>query len=110
MGASLACGVSESADADGWIVALADMPWIAPNSIVAVADALREGADIVATRFNGQRGHPVGFSKKYGPLLEALSGDEGARSIVAARQWAVRLVDVDDPGVLRDVDRPADLA
>ena len=109
MGASLACGVSESRDADGWIVALADMPWIAPTSIAAVADALRDGAEIAATTFEGKRGHPVGFSRKYGSLLVALTGDEGARSIVAARQWALRLVEVDDPGVLRDVDQRSDL-
>ena len=110
MGASLACGVSRSLDADGWIVALADMPWIAPTSIAAVADALRDGAEIAATQFEGKRGHPVGFSRKYGPLLASLAGDEGARSVIAARQWALCLVDVDDPGVLRDVDRPSDLA
>ena len=75
-----------------------------------VADALRDGAGIVATQFDGKRGHPVGFSRKYGALLAALGGDEGARSIVAARPSALRLVDVDDPGVLRDVDRPSDLA
>jgi molybdenum cofactor cytidylyltransferase len=110
MGASLACGVAESIDADGWVVALADMPWLAPTSIVAVADAIRDGAEIAATRFDGTRGHPVGFSRRYGPLLAALGGDEGARSIIAARRWALRLVDVDDPGVLRDVDQPSDLA
>ncbi|MFO1303761.1 MAG: nucleotidyltransferase family protein [Burkholderiales bacterium] len=110
MGASLACGVAACLEADGWIVALADMPWIAPTSIVAVADAIRDGAELAATQHGGKRGHPVGFSRKYGSLLAALEGDEGARSIVAARQWALRLVDVDDPGVLRDVDRPADLA
>ncbi len=110
MGASLACGANACLDADGWVVALADMPWIAPTSIVAVADALRDGAEIAAAQFDGKRGHPVGFSRKYGSLLASLTGDEGARSIVAARQWALRLVSVDDPGVLRDVDRPGDLA
>ena len=110
MGATLACGVAASKDADGWIVALADMPWIAPTSIAAVADALREGSEIAAAHFEGKRGHPVGFAKKYGPVLAALTGDEGARSVIAARQWALQLVEVDDPGVLRDVDRPSDLA
>jgi molybdenum cofactor cytidylyltransferase len=110
MGASLACGVAAAADADGWIVALADMPWIAPTSIVAVADALRDGAEIAAAHFEGKRGHPVGFAKKYGPLLASLTGDAGARSVIAARQWALQLVEVDDPGVLRDVDRRSDLA
>ena len=110
MGASLACGVSESPDADGWVVALADMPWIAPTSIVAVADAIRDGAEIAAAHFEGKRGHPVGFARRYGPLLASLTGDEGARSVIAARQRALQLVEVDDPGVLRDVDQPSDLA
>jgi molybdenum cofactor cytidylyltransferase len=109
MGTSLAYAVSQAIDADGWIVALADMPWIAPSSISLVADALRDGAEIAATAYRGERGHPVGFAQSYGRLLAALTGDEGARSIVAARQWALRLVDVDDPGVLRDVDRPEDI-
>jgi molybdenum cofactor cytidylyltransferase len=109
MGASLARGVAAAADADGWVVALADMPWIAPGTVAAVADALRAGAEIAAPRWRGERGHPVGFARAYGPLLAALTGDEGARAIVAARQWALAPVDVDDPGAVRDVDRPADL-
>ena len=110
MGASLACGVAAAADADGWIVALADMPWIAPTSIAAVADALRDGAEIAAAHFEGKRGHPVGFAKQYGPLLSSLTGDAGARSVIDARQWTLHVVEVDDPGVLRDVDRRSDLA
>jgi len=109
MGTSLAYAVGESSDADGWIVALGDMPWIAPPTIHAVADALRAGAEIAAPSHRGERGHPVGFSKPYGRVLTTLAGDEGARTVVAARQWALRIVDVDDPGALRDVDRPADL-
>ncbi len=109
MGASLACAVGSAADAGGWIVALADMPWIAPASIAAVADALRGGAEIAAPEFRGERGHPVGFSVNYGAVLRSLSGDEGARSVVNARAWALRLVTVDDPGVVRDIDRPEDL-
>ena len=109
MGASLAFAVAASADADGWLVALADMPWIAPVSIVTVADALRGGAEMAAPVFRGERGHPVGFARKYGGLLSALTGDEGARSLVAARKWALQLVDVDDSGVVRDIDHPDDL-
>lgn len=109
MGASLARGVSQALDADGWIVALGDMPWIAPSTIAAVADAIRAGEEIAAPVHDGQRGHPVGFAKAYGPLLAQLTGDEGARSIVAARKWAVRALDVRDSGVLGDVDRREDL-
>ena len=106
---ALPARVAAAADADGWLVALADMPWIAPTSIVTVADALRGGAEIAAPAFRGERGHPVGFARKYGGLLSALTGDEGARTLVASRQWALQLLDVDDPGALRDVDLPSDL-
>lgn len=109
MGASLACAVAAAADADGWVVALGDMPWIAPATISAVADALRDGAEIAAPAYRGERGHPVGFARAYGPLLAALTGDEGARAIVGARKWMLRLIDGDDAGVLRDVDHPRDL-
>jgi molybdenum cofactor cytidylyltransferase len=109
MGVSLAHAVGSAGEADGWIVALADMPWIAPATIDAIAGALRDGAEIAAPANRGERGHPVGFAKAYGPLLRELTGDEGARTLVAARKWALRIVDVDDPGVLRDVDHPDDL-
>jgi molybdenum cofactor cytidylyltransferase len=110
MGASLACGVREAEAADGWVIALADMPWIAPPSISAVADAIAGGAEIAAASFRGQRGHPVAFAKAYFNLLVELGGDAGARAIVEARRWMLRTVEVDDPGVVRDVDRREDLS
>ncbi|MCC6198158.1 MAG: nucleotidyltransferase family protein [Burkholderiales bacterium] len=109
MGASLACAVGAATDADGWIVALGDMPWIAPPTIAAVADAIKGGAEIAAPAYRGQRGHPVGFARAYGRALCALTGDEGARTIVAARRWVLQTIEVDDPGCVRDVDLPADL-
>ncbi len=109
MGASLACGVAAASGADGWVVALADMPWIAPASIAAVADALQAGAGIAATSHIGVRGHPVGFARRHYAELAGLSGDEGAKSILAAHRDSVQLIEVADSGVLRDVDAPADL-
>jgi molybdenum cofactor cytidylyltransferase len=110
MGASLACGVAASRNAAGWIVALADMPWIAPATIRRVAAALASGAGIAAPFHRGERGHPVGFAAAYRDPLAALSGDEGAKAIVAANRSSLVRLDVDDPGVLRDVDVPGDLA
>jgi molybdenum cofactor cytidylyltransferase len=109
MGVSLACAAQAAADADGWVVALADMPWIAPATIDAVAGALRDGAPLVAPTFRGIRGHPVGFAGAFGPQLRALTGDEGARVILSAHLPSLRLIEVADPGIVRDVDRPEDL-
>jgi molybdenum cofactor cytidylyltransferase len=110
MGVTLAAGVAATADADGWVVALADMPWIEPATIAAVAAGVRDGSSIVAPAYEGRRGHPVGFSRAHYAALAALSGDEGARSLVAAHPQLLETVAVDDPGVVLDVDRRGDLA
>lgn len=107
MGASLAHGVRESIDADGWVVALADMPFILPDSIRAVAQGIEAGEAIVAPRYAGERGHPVGFSARYRAELSRLSGDEGARQIL--KRDPISLVSCADPGVIRDIDTPGDL-
>jgi molybdenum cofactor cytidylyltransferase len=109
MGASLAQGIAACAEAQGWLVALADMPFIKPSTMVAIADALRDGAAISAPVYQGQRGHPVGFTTRFAAQLMALSGDEGARAIVREHAAEVRQIECDDPGVLADIDRPADL-
>lgn len=109
MGVSLACGVAASADAGGWIVALADMPWISHATIGAVAEAIASGASLAAPFYRGERGHPVGFAAGHREALLALSGDEGARGLLAHAGPALVRIDVDDPGVLRDVDVPRDL-
>lgn len=109
MGRSLAAGVQATPDAGAWLVALADMPFIAESSHRAVAASLRAGASLAAASFNGRRGHPVGFASHWRGPLVALRGDEGGRAILAAHRQALVLTPLDDPGVLRDIDRPADL-
>jgi len=109
MGASLAHGVAQARGADGWLVALADMPRIAPGTIRAVIDALRQGALIAAPVHKGERGHPVGFGAALRDELLALDGDQGARAVVERHGDAARLIECDDPGILFDVDRKSDL-
>ncbi|MDR6407075.1 nucleotidyltransferase family protein [Paraburkholderia terricola] len=107
MGASLAAGIEASDDAEGWIVALADMPRIAVTTIEALARALDGGASLVAPFYEGQRGHPVGFGGEHRDALLKLDGDAGARSLLISQR--VTRLDVDDPGILRDVDTQEDL-
>lgn len=109
MGASLAFAVRHTAKASGWVVALADMPWIAPSTIRTVTEAVRTGAMIAAPRWQGKRGHPVGFAGEWRDALLALQGDEGAKSLLQTHRQQVRLLACDDPGVLLDVDQPDDL-
>jgi molybdenum cofactor cytidylyltransferase len=109
MGASLACAVRATPEADAYLIALADMPFVRPSSIAAVCDALLEGAALAAPYWRARRGHPVGVSARYRGELEALAGDAGARALLAAHEAELVKVPVGDPGVVRDIDRPADL-
>jgi molybdenum cofactor cytidylyltransferase len=93
----------------GCLIALADMPFVRPDTLVRLLEALREGASLVAPDYHGTRGHPVGFSHQWFPHLAALDGDNGARDLLAVHREALRRIPVDDPGVLADVDRPTDL-
>lgn len=110
MGHSLAAGVRASPDAAGWLVALADMPFIAGASHQAVVTQLQAGASLVATQYQGRRGHPVGFAGKWFEELTSLTGDQGGKAILQNHPQDLLLYPVDDPGVLRDIDRPDDLA
>jgi molybdenum cofactor cytidylyltransferase len=109
MGTSLAMAVSVSGATGGWVIALGDMPYVQPQTITKTAAALAAGAPIVAPCYHGERGHPVGFSARFRRELEALRGDEGARALLKQYAHMLQLFDVDDPGVRRDIDTPADL-
>jgi molybdenum cofactor cytidylyltransferase len=109
MGASLAHGVAQARGADGWVVALADMPRVSPDTAQRVVAALVEGALVAAPVCKGERGHPVGFGAALRDELLALDGDQGARAVVEKHGDAVRLIECADPGIFYDIDRKADL-
>jgi len=106
---SLRSGLMGSADAAGWIVVLGDMPWVQPATVAALREALEQGAHIVVPRYQGSRGNPVGFSRRYWNELMALQGDEGARSLLQRHVLNITWVDVEDKGILQDVDLLADV-
>jgi molybdenum cofactor cytidylyltransferase len=106
MGASIASGVAERAAASGWLLLPGDMPLVRASTLRAVADALELHA-VVFAQHKGRRGHPVGFSAELFSELIRLEGDEGAKRVVA--RYPVHGQEVDDPGVLVDVDTVEDL-
>lgn len=107
MGASLVHAVRHSLPAEGWLVALGDMPWVAASTLAALAAAVDAGAGIAVPVHEGRRGNPVAFAACHRDALLALGGDQGARRLLQAHP--VQEVPVDDPGILRDIDTPADL-
>lgn len=110
MGASLACAARAAGPADGYLVCLADMPFVRPSSIAAVRESLERGAPLAAPYFRTRRGHPVGLSGRFHEALLELNGDEGARRLLAEHEPELIKIPVGDPGVIRDIDTPGDLA
>ncbi|MBC3881536.1 nucleotidyltransferase family protein [Undibacterium sp. LX40W] len=109
MAHSLVSGVQTlPQECDAVVIALADMPFVTVSTIKAIVQALKEGAKIAVPVHQGQRGNPVGFSKAlFGELLQ-LRGDQGARALL--KSYPVSEVLVNDTGILRDIDTPADLS
>ena len=107
MGDSIAAGVSIHASATGWLMLPADMPLVRPGSLRAVAAALDQ-QPIAFAQHRGRRGHPVGFAAELFSELVMLKGDEGARRLLA--RYPTAAVELDDAGVLFDIDTIDDLA
>lgn len=108
MAASLVYAVRRSLpEANAWLIALADMPYVTPSTIAALCRAIDAGAVIAAPVCSGRRGNPVAFAALHLPALLALQGDAGARGIL--RDNPVTEVAVDDPGIFHDIDTPSDL-
>ncbi|MDP1659629.1 MAG: nucleotidyltransferase family protein [Methylotenera sp.] len=109
IGASLVSAINATENADGWLVTLADMPWIQPQTISTIAKMLEHGADLAAPYYDGQRGHPVGFSRRFLPDLLNLIGDKGASDLLQTNIDLVQVFHCDDIGILQDIDRPRDI-
>jgi molybdenum cofactor cytidylyltransferase len=111
MGDSIAAGVLATRDAGGWLILPGDLPLVRPHSLQRVAAALA-GYGVVFPTYQGRQGHPVAFAADCAPALLALSGPQGAASVARAQTAAGRALalDVDDPGIVTDIDTIDDLA
>ena len=112
MGHSLAAGAERllaESRADAVAIFLADMPSIRRHSLEALM-ACAAPDRIVLPSHQGKRGHPVLFGRDFWPQLATLGGDAGARAVLQHNAEALHIVELNDPGVLQDIDTPADLA
>jgi molybdenum cofactor cytidylyltransferase len=105
---SLQCGLrAVPAAAPGVLFTPVDYPAIRPETIRAMIDvAMQERALLVLPRYMGKRGHPVLCSREIVDQILALPPDGQARSVIRRYQEGAHYVDIDDPGVLDDIDDP----
>ena len=98
-------------DAAGALVILADMPGVTSTILNRLIDAFHErrGLAIVLPTMEGKRGNPVLWSREFLPELLSVTGDTGARHILARHGEAVERVEIGAAAGL-DVDTPAALA
>jgi len=108
MGGTLAEASGHIPGWDGVIVALADMPWIAPATYLEVAAQLSAKRICVPAR-KGRRGHPVGFGSDFYLELRSLGGDTGARHLLKRHAKHVVELPVNDAAIHWDIDFPSDL-
>jgi molybdenum cofactor cytidylyltransferase len=92
---------------DAALIILGDMPFVQPETLRQLADALAKGAPAVVPIQTGRRGNPAGFARTTWPQLMALKGDQGARPLLD--KLGALEIPVEDPGIHRDIDVPEDL-
>lgn len=108
MGSSIKCGISSSI-ADAWVIALADMPYIQIQTIIKIKDLLEQGEKIVVPSYKQQHGHPVGFDLTNKNQLLELNDAFGAKHLLNSNINLVKTFEIDDPGIIQDIDRKQDI-
>lgn len=104
MTTSLQCGLrAVPADAEGVLFTLVDHPAVAASTVARLL-APAGNARMRVPRYQGKRGHPVWISRELFAEFLALGDDGAARDVVRAHAGETEFVDVDDPGIVADID------
>jgi molybdenum cofactor cytidylyltransferase len=103
---SLQCGLRKvSSGSDAVFFTPVDYPAIAESTVKQMA-ASWSGDEIMIPRRQGRRGHPVLIAHSLIPEFLNLPDAAQARDVVVRHESGIRYVDVDDPGILLDIDTP----
>ena len=104
---SLQCGLAEAQGSAMFIPV--DLPAVESNTIGKLVDAFETRSALIAVpRFGGKHGHPVCIARPVIEELLALPATGQARDVISRHRAETLYVDVDDPGILRDIDTRLD--
>ena len=108
MSQSIISGVESQPDASAWLIALGDMPYVRPETVLNLAIKATTN-NIVVPMYGHRNGNPVIFGRNFYSQLMSLKGDVGAKKLINDNVSSVLKVPVGDQGVLLDIDRPEDI-
>ncbi len=110
MFSSLQCALAEvPASAEAVLFTPVDYPGIQPATVAAIARAFTTGrSPVTIPRYQGQRGHPVCISRDLRQQMLALPATGQAHDLIRSYREQTCFVEVDDPGILADIDNPED--
>lgn len=104
---SMQCGLRViPEEVDGVLFTLVDHPNLQRSTLTELVHAAVGKAKLAIPRYKGRRGHPLFFSRELVPDFLALPPDSAARIVIERNAAAVQYIDVDDAGILDDVDDP----
>ncbi|MBU1937415.1 nucleotidyltransferase family protein [bacterium] len=95
-------------ECDSALLCPVDHPLVRRETLQTIKAAASR-THIIVPCYKGQRGHPTLFGHDFWPLLFSLPLEEGARGVLHRKPEAVILLDVDDPGVVQNLNSPSDL-
>ena len=96
-------GISVAGDTETLVVCPADLPALLPSTVRTV---LAQQSPLAVPSYQGKRGHPLVISPELIPEIRTLHLDVGLRELLDRHPDRLRIVEVDDPGCVRDVDTP----
>jgi molybdenum cofactor cytidylyltransferase len=97
----------ETQELEGIVLCLVDHPAVSAQTVSRLVRAFKESlAPVVIPMHQGQRGHPVVIGRQLFGELKSLGPEAGANTIVQRYREATRFVEVNDPGILLDIDDP----
>ena len=95
---------------DGALILLGDMPEVEDSVLRALMAAFTGGSTICVPECHGRKGNPVLWGSRYFPEMMELTGDAGAKPLMARHQAQLIEIEVATDSIFRDVDAPDDLA
>ena len=102
---SMQCGLRAIPESiDGVLFTLVDHPAVRPSTVQALLD---DPGLLAIPSFQGRRGHPIYLHRNLISEFLALPADSQAKLVVNRHLADIRYAEVDDPGILSDIDDPA---